>query len=255
MTGRTQEELVAAQFDSHADAYLKSPIHAKGEDLPALTAIVQGRRDAILLDLGCGSGHVSFAVAPHVASVTACDLSSAMLEIVAREAAERGLTNIVTHAGAAEALPFPNATFDIVMSRLSAHYWRDFVGGLREVARVLKPGGVATFVDVVSPGVPVLDSFLQTMALMSNPSHVREYSTAEWLAATKEAGFSRGRSTRRRLRLEFAPWIDRHGTPPLLAEAIRALQQAVAEPVRAHFQIEPDGSFTVDTLLLEVTKV
>jgi SAM-dependent methyltransferase len=255
MTGKTHEELLAAQFGSHAQAYLKSPVHATGEDLRALTAIVQGHRDAALLDLGCGSGHVSFAVSPHVASVTACDLSPEMLELVARVAAERGLTNIATHAGTAEALPFTNGTFDIVISRLSAHYWRDLVAGLREAARVLKPGGMATFVDVVSPGVPVLDTFLQTMSLMGNPSHVRSYSTAEWVAATKEAGFSRGRSTRRRLRIEFAAWIDRLGTPPVLADAIRALQQTVPEQVRAHFQAEPDGSFTVDTLLLEVNKV
>src|SRR5215470_6315058 len=61
----------------------------------------------------------------------------------------------------AEHLPFPDASFDRVLSRYSAHHWRDFEAGLREAARVLKPGGIAGFVDTVSPGAPLLDTYLQ----------------------------------------------------------------------------------------------
>jgi hypothetical protein len=54
-----------------------------------------------------------------------------------------------------------------------------------------------------------------------------------------------------RLRLDFATWIARMRTPEVQEAAIRALQAAVAEPVRRYFEVQPDGTFTVDTLVIE----
>src|SRR5260370_27055293 len=91
--------------------------------------------------MGCGAGHVSFAVAPHAASVVAYDIAEQMLATVAAAAQERGLANITTQQGPAERLPFADATFERVLSRMSAHHWHDVPAALKEVRRVLKPGG------------------------------------------------------------------------------------------------------------------
>src|SRR5215475_5869336 len=103
---RTHEALVDQQFGSRAAAYLTSAPHAQGADLTALAALVAGEGAARVLDLGCGAGHVSFHVAPHVKEVVAYDLSQDMLAVVARAASERGLSNIVTQQGVVEHLPF-----------------------------------------------------------------------------------------------------------------------------------------------------
>src|ERR1700757_1261838 len=103
---RTHEVLVEQQFGSRAAAYLTSAPHAQGADLAVLAALVEGRTEAHVLDLGCGAGHVSFHGAPHVKDVVAYDLSPDMLSVVARAAADRGLANIVTRQGVAERLPF-----------------------------------------------------------------------------------------------------------------------------------------------------
>ena len=136
-----QQTLVAQQFGSTANAYLTSAVHSTGKDLQVLRGIAERCGSPDILDLGCGAGHVSFAVSPVARSVKAYDLSQQMLDVVARAAQERGLRNIETHQGAAEALPFADAEFDIVMSRFSAHHWMDVPAALREIARVLKPGG------------------------------------------------------------------------------------------------------------------
>ena len=71
-----------------------------------------------MLDLGCGGGHVSYRVAPHVREVVAYDLSAEMLAAVRATAAERGLANIVDPSRARpKRLPFPDASFDLVLSR------------------------------------------------------------------------------------------------------------------------------------------
>ena len=58
--------------------------------------------------------------------VVAYDLSAEMLDVVAEAAEERGLRNIKTQQGVVESLPFEDASFDLVVSRYSAHHWRDF---------------------------------------------------------------------------------------------------------------------------------
>ncbi len=249
MTARTQEALVAAQFGAQAGAYLTSAVHAQGDDLAALAALAEGQAGARTLDLGCGGGHVAYAVAPHVAEVVACDLSPQMLAVVAAAARERGLANLRTVEGPAERLPFADAGFDLVLSRYSAHHWRDFAAGLREAARVLRPGGRAGFVDVVSVGGAAADTFLQAIELLRDTSHVRDRTRAEWEAALDDAGLLVQTVTPFRVRLDFASWVARMCTPPAQVAAIRALQDAMADSVRRHFAVEPDGSFMIDVAL------
>jgi ubiquinone/menaquinone biosynthesis C-methylase UbiE len=251
---RTHEALVGHQFGSQAAAYLDSAVHAQGADLQALAALVEGQSQARVLDLGCGAGHVSFHVAPRAREVVAYDLSAEMLDVVGRAAADRGLRNIVTRQGVAEHLPFPDESFDYVLSRFSAHHWRDFEGGLREVARVLRPGGLAGFVDAVSPGISLFDTYLQAVELLRDPSHVRDYSRAEWEGAMVRSGLRPGSVSLHRVRLEFASWVERMRTPKIQVDAIRAVQAAMSDSVTRYFAISPDGSFNLDIGRFEAAK-
>lgn len=247
-------KLVGQQFGARAEAYLTSAVHAQGADLGALADLARGRGGARVLDLGCGGGHVSFAVAPEVAEVVAYDLSPEMLQVVAAAAGARGLKNLVTAEGRAERLPFADASFDMVMSRYSAHHWQDAQAGLVEAARVLKPGGSFGLVDSISPGTPLLDTFLQALEILRDPSHVRSYARAEWEAMIARAGFVCRRSQHFRIRLDFATWIARMATPPVQADAIRALQRAVSAEVTGYYDIAEDGSFSLDVALFEAVK-
>jgi ubiquinone/menaquinone biosynthesis C-methylase UbiE len=245
----SHNRLVETQFGARANAYLESKVHAEGADLIALTQLAQDYPKGRVLDLGCGGGHVSFHAAAHVHQVVACDLSADMLELVAAIARRRQISNLITQKGYAERLPFDGRAFDLVLSRYSAHHWRDLGAGLRETARVLKAGGRAGFVDVIAPGPALLDSFLQAVELLRDPSHVRDYSRAEWETALAHSGLVCEKTQRFRVKLNFADWIARMKTPQVQAEAIRALQQAVSGDVRDYFEVSADGSFCIDVVL------
>tara|TARA_R110000751_G_scaffold67510_1_gene137806 strand:+ start:2978 stop:3739 length:762 start_codon:yes stop_codon:yes gene_type:complete len=242
--------VVERQFGEQANAYLTSAVHSSGEEFAALDEAVAGQPHAKALDLGCGAGHVSFRIAAQLAEVVAYDLSQLMLATVQSAAADRGLSNIRVQQGVAEYLPFDDASFDFVFSRYSAHHWQDLGRALREVYRVLKPGGKVVFVDVMSPGVPQLDTYLMAAELLRDTSHVRDYSAAEWLQEMSQAGLQVERQRRQRLRLEFASWVERMRTPAPLQQAIRMLQQAMGDEVRHYFEITADGSFSTDVIVL-----
>lgn len=242
MTTRSHHDNVEKQFGSQASAYLTSAVHASGRDLQRLAERLADFPQAKVLDMGCGAGHASFTAAGQVAEVTAYDLSSQMLEVVAAAAKEKGFSNIVTQQGYAETLPFADASFDVVISRYSAHHWHDVGQALREVKRVLKPGGVIIVMDVMSPGHPVRDVWLQTVEALRDTSHVRNYSSGEWLTLATEAGLVVNQLLTDRLPLEFSSWVARMRTPEPLVEAIRLYQQSASAEVKAYFELQEDGS-------------
>lgn len=254
-TQETHDKRVAAQFGARAQAYVESAVHAGGADLEALAELLRQAAPARALDLGAGGGHVSYLMAHHAGTVTACDLSQEMLAAVAATARARGLGNIETVEAPAEALPFAAGRFDFLACRYSAHHWRDFTGGLREARRVARRGAPAVFIDACAPGAALLDTHLQAVELLRDGSHVRDYTAAEWLGALEHSGFALRACRSWRLRMDFPVWTARMQTPADNVRAIRALQRAAAAEVTAHFAIEGDGSFLLDIFMFETEAV
>ncbi len=250
MPATSHDNLVVSQYDSRAAAYLRSTVHASGPDLVWIAERVGHRPEAIALDVGCGGGHLSFLLAGLVGHVVACDLSRPMLQTVAAEADRRGLRNIAVREMAAEDLAFAPASFDVVTTRYSAHHWRHWQGGLQAMRRVLKPQGLAVFADVVAPEDALPDTWLQSLELLRDPSHVRNASLQEWKKALASSGFAVLEVTRFRLRLEFASWLERMRTSPVHAAAIRSLQLLASAEVAEYFSLEEDGSFSIDTAVI-----
>ena len=242
---------VAGQFGPRAKAYVESAVHSQGADLARIADIAAAARPARAIDLGCGGGHVTYAMAPHARETVACDLSADMLSAVRATAVARGWDHVATTQTSVERLPFEDASFDMLGCRFSAHHWQDVDAGLREGRRVLRRGSPAVFVDVIAPASPLLDTHLQGVELLRDTSHVRDYSEAEWKAKLESAGFVVQQVGTWRLRMDFPVWIARMATPEPLARAIRIVQDSAPEEVRRHFAIEADGSFMLDVAMFE----
>ena len=100
--------------------------------------------------VGTGPGRVPILIAQALGSwrVEGLDLSRPMVDRARRNAAEAGLADRVTFTvGDVAELPYPDASFDLVVSSISLHHWADAGAGLREVRRVLRPGGQAWIYD------------------------------------------------------------------------------------------------------------
>jgi ubiquinone/menaquinone biosynthesis C-methylase UbiE len=121
------------------------PAHAAALDALAAT----GAAPETLLDIGCGTGRLlrdAHSRWPQTRLI-GVDPAKGMIA-VARELTPEATLLV----GAAEALPLGGASVEVVLSTLSFHHWRDQAAGLREIARVLKPGGRFILVDIYAPG-------------------------------------------------------------------------------------------------------
>ncbi len=114
----------------------------------ALNAVDAQARPAVLLDVGCGTGRLLRAAARRwpEAQLIGVDPAPGMVAVARR------LTPQATfESGSAEQLPLPGASVDLALSTLSFHHWQDQAAGVRDIARVLRPGGSFVLAD---PSVP-----------------------------------------------------------------------------------------------------
>ncbi|KAF3996427.1 class I SAM-dependent methyltransferase [Glaciimonas immobilis] len=253
-TPRNHNQVVTEQFGSTAAAYLTSSVHAEGADLQDIADYAKKFHAAVALDVGCGGGHVSFALAPHVAKVIAYDLSDEMLCVVDGAAKERGLTNLEVQQGSADQLPFADATFDLVCTRYSAHHWKNLPQALKEMARVLKPGGKCIVIDTASPEDILADTYLQSIELLRDASHVRNRSLTAWHALATNAGLTMVSDKGWKLPLQFDSWIARMRTPSDRVVAIKSLWDSAPTEVRDYFALESDYSFAIDSVMIVIEK-
>ncbi|MDI9548200.1 MAG: methyltransferase domain-containing protein [Chloroflexota bacterium] len=248
---RDVKRSVEEQFGQVAANYSASPVHAAGAELARMVDLAELAGSECILDAGCGPGHTAFTFAPNVRQVIAVDLAAAMLEQGHRLATERGIANIDFRRADVEALPFAGAAFDVIATRYSAHHWPNPQAALAEFHRVLRPdAGRLLLADVISFSEPVIDTHLQTVELLRDPSHVRDHTTEQWLATMAAAGFTAEVAYTWDLRLDFTSWVGRMATPPSVVAMIRDILTAAPAEVKSALRIEPDCSFTLRCALI-----
>ncbi len=135
------------QYDRAAHTYDRLWAGYVRETGDLLESVARIRPEERVLDVGCGTGTFAERLVhtnPHIA-ITGVDVSIGMLAEARRKTARAPNARFVQ--ASAEALPFPDASFDVVVSASALHYVPDPAQGVREMARVLRPGGRLALLD------------------------------------------------------------------------------------------------------------
>jgi SAM-dependent methyltransferase len=182
-----------------------------------------------VLDVAAGTGHLSRAIAPHVKRVVALDLTDEMLAQGRREATQQGLANVVFELGEAESLPYPGASFDLVVTRFSLHHFADVRGPVQEMARVCRPGGRVAVIDLVSPADPVVAQAYNHLEHLRDPCHLRALTVHELHRHLRDVGLTIVHTAPRDVEVTLERWLEMTQAAPEARQTIRA---ALTEDLR-----------------------
>lgn len=130
----------------HEWDHLRGDLFGEAFTAEALLALVEG--DWVVADLGCGTGNAAELLAPYVRKIIAVDRESAMLAAARKRLAGHG--NVEFRPGDLAALPIDEGAVDAAIVFLVLHHLEDPLLALREVRRILAPGGIALVVDMVA---------------------------------------------------------------------------------------------------------
>lgn len=137
---------VAAEWESMRGCYYDEEIISKLLDAKLLQS------DMTLLDLGAGDGYLSRAISKQVEKVIAVDISGAMLKELEKKAMLDGITNIQTVEGDCCDMPFDDESVDVVCSNMFLHHIEEPVIAVKEMCRIIKPGGKVFLADLKEHG-------------------------------------------------------------------------------------------------------
>lgn len=170
-------EKIVDQHTRQASGYAKLTGSMSGEQRAPRHVAMGARPDDELLDIACGPGSLTLALAPHVAKATGFDITPAMLD-EARAAQERsGIKNVEWVQGDAARLPFADGSFSLVTCSAAFHHFEDPARILAEMARVCRKDGRVVVSDV-APDADKTHAY-DRMEKMRDPSHGHAHSVPE----------------------------------------------------------------------------
>jgi SAM-dependent methyltransferase len=185
-------------WSERAEAYRESEAHRQGRDLELFAEWATGKT---VLDVATGGGHVAARLREAGCEVVTCDPAPGMrADVICR----------------AEDLPFADSSFDVVACRVAAHHFEDPAAALRELARVSRE------LVLVADNL-YLGEAGEEADRLRDPTHVRNYSEAEWRELFQQAGLEVEAFEREEKRIELEPWLERAGCTGAEAERVREL--------------------------------
>lgn len=188
MSGNSHDDLIRDQFTRQAIPFSTAATISDEHALARIVAAARRRSNDDVLDLACGGGLIVCAFAPHVRHATGIDMTPAMLERARALAAEKRLENVTWQQGDVRSLPWPDASFDIVVTRFSFHHFEEPLAVLREMTRVCRPEGRVIVVDMYASEEKAKAEAWNRLEVLRDPSHVRALSLGELNGLFRGAG-------------------------------------------------------------------
>jgi SAM-dependent methyltransferase len=196
------------EWDARYEYYRDSRTHAEGDDLDRVVAWCRPGPGVTALDVATGGGHVARRLREAGCVVTSADASAGMCPDVVCPA---------------EALPFPDASFDVVSCRVAVHHFSDASRGIAEMGRVARR-------LVVLEDTLYMDERVQQAEKLRDHTHVAHYTREEFVRMLAAAGLEVRREATFSKRHAMDDWLSATGCAGEAAERVRGLLAHVAEP-------------------------
>ena len=203
----SHSEAIVDQFTRQAAQFAASPTARSEEILERILRVAEPKPSDVALDVACGPGVLVCALARHVREARGIDLTPAMLEQARKTQQGKGVENVAWDQGDVSAMPYGDATFDVVTCRFAVHHFPDPLAVVREMRRVCRPGGRIVIADS-APAAGKAEAF-NAMERLRDSSHTRALPVEELTELFRRAGLPEPRVERTRLALELEEFLGR----------------------------------------------
>ena len=230
---------VKEEFKRQAETLSVASVFTDSGVLEQIHAAIKPTRMMNLLDLGCGPGIVTAAMAPDVREAVAYDLTPEMLDKAKQRCQEAGLKNVRFELGSAEHLPFPDESFDSVATRLTIHHFLDPRRVMKEVVRVTRRNGKVVVADVVSSENDEEAALHNALETLRDPTHVQMLSYSAMMELIQSAGLRMTSTVTWEMKRDYEEWIRITNAPerikPLYTIMVALAKAGLHAGIHLHF--------------------
>ncbi|QTL97414.1 methyltransferase domain-containing protein [Iocasia frigidifontis] len=240
---------VRKNFGQRASEYRKSSTHGNPVVLERMIELIKPSSEASALDVATGGGHTAIALATSVQQVVAIDITPEMLTEAKIASRQEGISNITFRVEDVHNLNIPDCQFDIVASRFAVHHFSDVNKALREMCRVLKPGGKFYILDCSVIDGEEFEKEINHIELLRDSSHQFSYSPRLWNQLLKELPLTIEHTSLLKEQYELPLWFDRMETARDSRDKIFQILKNLSAEGKTHY---PFGENYITTYRFEI---
>lgn len=189
MPNGTSEESIRREFAGQARAMSEGSTFNASAAIDPFLQLLGDPTPARVLDLACGPGILTAALAERGAQVSALDLTPEMIARARERCLAVGVSDVTFHTGSAEQLPFATGELPAAVTRLSVHHFVDPSRVLRELRRVMADAAVLVVGDIVCSDDPVDAKLHNALETLRDPTHQRLLPPQELRSLLMSSGF------------------------------------------------------------------
>ncbi|MDQ0338206.1 ubiquinone/menaquinone biosynthesis C-methylase UbiE [Caldalkalibacillus uzonensis] len=203
---KINHELIKQSFSKQASSFPDSPVLGDVRQIEAIVDMAGIQEGEWVLDLGCGTGLITRALARRSSQVVGLDLTLQMLEKAKEQGDKQGLAPLYVQGDACQT-PFISEMFDCVVTRLTLHHMTEPERLIWEIKRVLKPSGRLILADIIADADPEKQKRHNQLEQLRDPSHVKFLTEQEIEELLLTTGFSLISTKRWETNRTLAEWL------------------------------------------------
>lgn len=222
-TSREHASRIQEQFNRQALAYARLDFASEMPGLRRVAKLAGAGPGDRVLDVACGPGFLTMALAETGASAVGIDITPAFLALGQAETRERGIERCKRVRGLVEQMPFTNRVFDIAVCRAAFHHFPSPAEVLAEMKRVTKSGGRVIVIDMVASADAAKAANQNAMERLCDPTHVQALSETAFHHLFADAGLTLKDTRYGETAYSLEAWLTHGGPVESSAAKIRGI--------------------------------
>ncbi len=229
-----------------AEQFARSKVHSDKEFLSKIISLSNVEPDSTVLDIATGTGFVAVEFAQKTKGlIVGSDITREMLGWARKHSQKESVddhTVFVLAEGSKQ--PFPDQSFDNVVSRLALHHIPDPGPVVKEMARLVKHRGRVIVADQISPKDEEIAKFHDEFERFRDPSHQRAQRVSELESLFRMAGLTISARKFSPVLIQLEDWAQRSGCDKPRTNALRVMMLGAKPQFRRAFQIKESDGYT-----------